>query len=351
MNHLTVAYDARFLQPKTRHWGVGVVIENIIKRLNGNFNFVGLTHRFPARMGDNFRYWPSFPLANRLLFEISPFFVRDCDVYWATAHFLPEFVRRPSVLTVYDMLLLNEFGNRRFAGFFASRFRSSLARATRIVAISKTTADDLTAEYPDLKKRLEVVLLGYDAPQLESAAVSPEVEIPSSPYMVMLGCHHPRKNLDLAVAAVSRLREDGIDIQLLVTGDVHPSFRRTLRSCREGVRALGALPKQTVFALLESAVCVLFPSRYEGFGLPLLEAMAAGCPVLALDIPINREIAGDAACLLPEDADRWAKACKQVLKVRGVREDMRGRGFENLSRFSWEKCAASYGEIFNQVTS
>lgn len=344
-----VAYDARFLNPKTRHWGVGAVIENVVKRLDGDLTFTGVAPKFRSDGTYRIKFWPHIPRGNRLMFEVSPLLAGDFDLYWGTAHLLPGLLRRPSVLTVYDMLFLNHIERRRFAYWFAQWFRSSLARATKVVSISRATADDLTAEIPELKKRIEVVHLGYDAPVKTTDENPRAADTPSSPYVMMLGCHAPRKNLGLALETVSKLRHDGIEAQLLITGDVHPSFKELLRCRPAGVKQLGIVSKQTILRLLNGALCLLFPSQYEGFGLPLLEAMAAGCPVLALDIPINREIAGNAACLLPNDAGEWAKACKRLLNTASAREDLVAKGFENLSRFSWEKTAAAYGQIFRET--
>lgn len=349
MNRLNILYDARFLQPKTRHWGVGVVIDNIVGRLAGQFRFVGLSQRFEGNGGQDLKFWPSLSLANRLVFEVSPLLARGCDLYWATTHFLPQFVSSPSVLTVYDMLLLNRIEKTRVAPFFASRFRSALKRATKVLPISKTTADDLIAEFPGLKTKIEVVHLGFDVPEARIEASEPKMDIPSSPYAMMLGCHRPRKNLPLALATIRKLRERGISIKLIITGYVYASFRGMLGDCYDDVREFGVVPKQAIFQLLQNATCLFYPSLYEGFGLPLLEAMAAQCPVIALDIPINREIAGEAAFLLPDDAGKWAAICEQLLKSDALRREMQEKGLKNLVRFSWDRTAASYSQVFKEA--
>lgn len=345
----TVVYDARFLQPKTRHWGVGAVIGNVIGRLNDQFQFVGLAPKFRDLDSYDIRFWPRIPRVNRLMFEASPLLAGKFDAYWSTAHLLPGILNRPSVMTVHDMLFLNNLERRWFSGLLARSFRSALARATKIVAVSRTTADDLIAEFPELQKKMEVALNGYDSPgpEVVDALIGPR--LPVSPYMMMLGCHAPRKNLSLALSTICQLRDGGTDAQLLITGDVHPSFEAMLSPTPSGVELAGVLEKPAIFRLLKGAVCLLFPSRYEGFGLPILEAMAVGCPVLALDTPINREIAGDAACLLPDDPIEWAKACKRLINARSAREEISGRGFQNLARFSWAKTAAAYGQIFTAV--
>ena len=226
-----------------------------------------------------------------------------------------------------------------------------MARANKVVADSETTANDLLLQFPELKGRIEVALLGFEAPRSTPGETAMDASPPDDPYVVMLGCHRPRKNLDFALAVLSGLIDEGLEIQLLITGDVHHSFKRALRRCPDSVRELGVLPKADVFRLLRGAVALFFPSRYEGFGLPVLEAMSAGCPVLALDIPINREIAGEAAWLLPGELGAWKKACKRLITCASARAEMRERGFENLARFSWDTTAAIYGQIFKEVAS
>jgi glycosyltransferase involved in cell wall biosynthesis len=345
----TVVYDARFLQPKTRHWGVGVFIERIVNNLASEFNFVGLAENVgPA--AENIRTWPRGRLIKPLFFEFSPLLVSNYDAYWGTNHFLPALLRCPSVLTVHDMLLLNRIEPRRSGGFLSQRFTSSLKRATRIVTHSRAVAGEMTVEFPDLWMKTEVVPLGYDVQSFGGEEVKLNVKFPSSPYAVVLGAHRPRKNLNLAIAAAGHLRDRGVDFCLIITGNVDPSFRKLLQASSRWVIEAGVLPKQTVLALLERAVCLFFPSRYEGFGLPLLEAMAAGCPVLALETPINREVGGEAAWLLPDDPCEWAAAVRRLMDSPTLVTEMKERGRNNLARFSWKKTADTYGKIFKEVT-
>ncbi|MGH9432961.1 MAG: glycosyltransferase family 4 protein [Terriglobia bacterium] len=351
MNKLTIAYDARFLRPKTSHWGVGVFIENVCTRLSDEFNLVGLSSGFPGARQKSIRTWPSVSKMNILMFEVSPLVGGRFDVYWGTNHYLPQALDAPSLLTVHDLLLLNHFEHMRFGGFLAWRFRSSLRRAAKIVADSRTTADDLLAEQPDLKGKIEVVPLGFGIPRLPATQGSIDGLLPAAPYALMLGCHRPRKNAGLAIAAISQLRERGLDVQLVITGDIHPSFRRAAQACPEAVTLLGVLPRSVLSKVLERALCLLFPSRYEGFGFPLLEAMAAGCPVLALDTPINHEVAAKAGCFLPEDPEKWATAIRRLMASDATREEMKQLGFENLARYSWEKTSTAYAQMFRELAN
>src|SRR5262245_7414999 len=104
---ITVAFDARPLQPRTRHWGVGVVLDSLVPRLTGKFNFAGISRKFPGSEAQGLKTWPKVPRANLLFFELSALLAdRKCDIYWGTNHFVPACCRKPSVVTVHDLLLL-----------------------------------------------------------------------------------------------------------------------------------------------------------------------------------------------------------------------------------------------------
>lgn len=346
---VTLAYDARPLQPQTRHCGPGVVVDNVLDRQPANFRLVGLAHRFPVPDRREIKMWRSVPRLDHVVFEISPLLLRDSNVYWGTNHLVPQMVRGPSVVTVHDLLLLNHLEDEGSAQFLARRLTSSVRRACKVVADSKTTADNLLATFPELKGKVEVALLGFDSPDVNAVSDVVKNHYSDKPYAVMLGCHRPRKNLGLALAAMDRVCATGRVVRLLITSHVHPYFQSLLRTAPNWVTHLGLISKQEIFALLRGAVALLFPSRYEGFGLPVLEAMAAGCPVLALDTPINREIGGDAAWLLADDPDVWAVAIQTLVGSRSRAEEMRKRGFRNLTRFSWDQTASIYSQIFREA--
>lgn len=349
---MKVAYDARPLQPQTRHWGVGVVIDNLLKRLRPVVEFTGIAHPFPDAECEGIKTWHALPYMNTLTFEVSTLLVRDFDVYWGTNDFIPALNRRPSLLTVHDLLLLKYPEDQPHTRLLAKRFASSVKRADKVVADSKATADDLLAYFPDIGKKVEVGVLGFEIPtQLDPNAVSFDADDKSLPFVVMLGAHRPRKNLSLAIAAVAQARHYGRSLTLIVTGDIHPSFRDGIARASEFVKCAGTLPKEQMFNLLHGASALLFPSIYEGFGLPMLEAMSLGCPVLALDTPVNREVSGTAALLLPEDVKAWSEALGRIISEKNIAEEMKKRGFDNLRRFSWENTAKVYFDVFSDLVS
>jgi mannosyltransferase len=342
-----VAFDARPLHPSTRHWGVGVVIDNVTNQLRNNIEFVGYSPRFSGADKEGIRAWPSVRNCNTLIFEAVMLMGIQADVFWGTNDIIPQFPRMPSVVTVHDLLLIHYPKEQRLSRFLASRMISSVKRATKVAAVSETTANDLLSICPDLKGKIEVIHNGFG--RAGNGPGSKTLESKDHGYVLMLGAHMPRKNLTLAINAVAGLREKGRKLRLVVTGDVHPCFLQEVRRHPEFVEQVGVLPKEELSRFLRNAIALVFPSKYEGFGFPLLEAMDAGCPVIALDTPISREIAGNGASLLSDDVSEWSRMIEKLISSDSLRGEMQARGFENVQRFSWERTTAMYAQLFKQV--
>ncbi len=340
---MMIAYDARALDPRWRHQGVGVVLSNLLGRL-GRHDFIGLAPRFPEPVPERIRFWnsPSRRL-DYLLVEISPWLFRGADLYWGPNNALPAAVRTPSVVTVHDLLFFRYPCDQPWSRLVKPRIVSAIRRATRLVAISRTTADGLIGIFPEVSSKIEVIPNGYSPEEVEGIPEDPPFAFP---YAVFVGAQRPRKNLALAIAAVEKARAIHPHLRLVVTGQVHPGFAAGVVRARDFVHCLGVLSRARLFQTLRHAAALLFPSYYEGFGLPLLEAMSAGCPVLALDTSINRETGGDAACYLPDDPHAWARALSRMACDSAAREELCKKGFVNLERFSWDRAADAYAHVF-----
>ncbi len=291
---------------------------------------------------------------------------REVDLFWAPQHIAPVSLTRgvPVVLTYHDLTWRRfpETLSRTNRLVFASLGRRSLARADRIVAVSRSTRSDLVAFDASLADRLCVVgegaapafhpRPGAEVDALLEAAVIP----PSEPFFLCVGTLEPRKNLPFLARVWGRAAREGTGLApLLVAGAPgwgHDPFEEELR--RHGVageiRPLGPRADDTLAALYQRAIALVFPTLYEGFGLPPLEAARMGTPTVAHDLPVLREGASAGGVLLPvDDPGPWVEALVRLQGDPGHRARL-GRRAEEISRGStWENAARELTAVFEEV--
>jgi glycosyltransferase involved in cell wall biosynthesis len=180
----------------------------------------------------------------------------------------------------------------------------------------------------------------------------------TSPFILYTGNIKPHKNVDRLIEAYSILRRRGVeDVKLLIIGEEiskYPNLRRLVHrhQLHPHVRFFGHVPDDTLAALYRLASVFVFPSLYEGFGLPPLEAMAAGAPVITSNISSLPEVVGDAALLIdPMDAAAIADAMARVLGDAALREQLICKGRERVKHFSWTRSVARTREIYAEVVA
>lgn len=276
------------------------------------------------------------------------------EVYHAVFYAPPA--RRPRsvriVQTVHDLTPL------RFPAGFTLRqrwvFRAAFRRArvaARVIAVSGTTRDDLVRLAGVPASRIEVIFPGVD-PQFRPDAAAPGPRPFPGPYLLHVGGYDPIKNLPVALRALRRLRADGFPHRLLIAGDPgrHAgTFRRSVAEIgvAEAVLATGFVPVAQLADLYRFADLVLYPSLHEGFGLPPLEAMACGVPVIAARAGSLPEVLGDAAIYFdPIDPEALAGAAARLLRDPAAAELLRVRGRRQAARYRWEDAADRTWEAY-----
>lgn len=228
----------------------------------------------------------------------------------------------------------------------------SLARwAKRIVTVSKFSRDEIAHHWPASADKLRIVPNGADH-VLDSARCSSVLSdngLEAGRYVLALGSVSPNKNMASAAAAVAKLDDTGI--RLVVVGGRSSGVFSTC-SIEPGARltALGRVSDGAVRALYENALCFVFPSFYEGFGIPPLEAMLCGCPVIVSDIPALRETCGDAALYCdPHDPRSLEAQIRAVATDPDLRNTLRRRGLARARGFSWERSASLLLDVIREV--
>ena len=276
------------------------------------------------------------------------------DVLFVPAHVLPLIHPRRSVATVHDLGFLvypeaHGWAQRRYLSWSTGwNARQSAA----VIADSAATKTDLVRSYGIDAAKVHVVYLGRDealAPPRDAGAVQAVRDRYgiSGPYVLYVGTLQPRKNLARLVEAYARIVGDPAlaGVQLVLAGKrgwlYEDLFLQVGQLGLVGkVLFPGYVDDLDLPALYGGARGYAFASLYEGFGLPVLEAQACGVPVMTSNNSSLPEVAGDAALLVdPQDVDAIAAAMRRLLTDDALREVLIRRGFENVKRFSWEKCA------------
>jgi len=279
---------------------------------------------------------------------------RGVDLFHSPHYVLPLLCRRKSVVTIHDCihLLFPEYLPNRLAYRYAKLMMgSAVKRSSLVFTVSEASRRDILQFYPEADPdRLQVVPNAIDATLLADPGEE-EMERVKERYQIRgrvvlyAGNIKPHKNLDRLITAFGLLKQRSghEDLKLLIIGDEinkYPSLRRRVEAAgvRQDVRFFGFVPEQTLAALYRLASVFAFPSLYEGFGLPPLEAMACGTPVVTSNMSSIPEVVGDAAVLVdPYDVSAIADGLGRVLGDAALRDSLIARGHERVQHFSWER--------------
>ena len=276
-------------------------------------------------------------------------------------HVAPAWGAWRSVVTLHDLafLLHPETHTPASRAYYAATGESA-RRAERVIAVSQRTASDAVRLLGLDPARVRVVheaaapVFGPRRPEeLRPLAERFHLDL-DRPYILFVGTLEPRKNVPLLLEAFALLRKH-VDAQLLLVGARgwldEPIFQAHARSgVGDAARFLGTLGEADLAVLYSHAGVFVLPSVYEGFGLPVLEAMACGAPVVCSNAGPLPEVAGDAAVLLPpEDPALWATAIHEVLIDPARAANLRQRGFARAREFSWARAAHATREVYREA--
>ncbi len=279
---------------------------------------------------------------------------RPPDVFFTPAHVIPVGIRCPAVATVHDLGYEHfpEAHPRRQLAYLRWSTRHNARAGRRVIVDSYATRDDLIKFYGTASANIAVVYPGRDPdltrvndPAIIAAALARYAV--QSPYLLYLGTLQPRKNLVRLVEAfvASGLHSEGYALVLAgkpgwLAEPLLAAVRALPPAVREHIHLPGYIGETEKAALLSGATALVFPSLYEGFGFPVLEAQACGTPVLGSASSSLPEVAGDGALLVdPLDTEALTAGLRRLASDAALRETLIARGYANLARFTWEKAA------------
>jgi alpha-1,3-rhamnosyl/mannosyltransferase len=248
----------------------------------------------------------------------------DADLWHAPYFVRPLRVGR-AVITAYD-LIPPVSSNWKWA----LKTRLSFRRASRIIAISAATRGALVSRLGIAASRIDVVPLAADE------RFRP-MDVARGRYVLCVGTNKPHKNVDALVRAWRRLAPK--DVELVIAGGEDSRFPSARQRYGDVARCLGDVPDDELPALVAGALCFVFPSLHEGFGLPPLEAMACGTPVVASNRTSIPEVVGEAGVLVEPDEIGIAEGLRRVLEDEALREELSRRGLARAAQFAWKRTA------------
>jgi len=367
-----IAIDAR----KLHDYGIGTYVRNLLRqlaRLDGDNEYIAVCRPddmgFVRSLGENFlavaETAPPYSIREQFTLPMALRRTR-ADLFHAPHYVLPPLTPCRSVVTIHDLIHLRfpEYLPNRLAYSYArAMIWSAIRRADRVLTVSEASKRDILRFFNVSAGKVEVVPNAIDdrfgiPPTDEEVAQVRERYQLQAPFLLYAGNIKPHKNLERLIEAFGDVRRRGFDrLKLLIIGDQvtkYATLRHAVHRCKlhTHVRFFGFVPDRMLAVLYRLADAFVFPSLYEGFGLPPLEAMACGTPVVTSNVSSLPEVVGDAALLVdPYDTRAIADALERVLSDEALRRDLVARGLERAKEFSWERSVRRIREVYAEVSA
>jgi glycosyltransferase involved in cell wall biosynthesis len=367
-----IGIDAR----KLHDFGIGTYIRNLLRqlaRLDPDTEYVLLSRpedrQALAALGENFRSVletaPNYSLSEQL--KVPWALKREgVELFHAPHYVLPPLVSCRSVVTIHDCihLMFPQYLPSRLALLYArASITMASKRATRVLTVSESSKRDILKFVDVPAAKIDVIHNAYDdrfgvEPREEDVVRVRDRYQLHDEFVLYAGNVKPHKNLARLIEAFHHVRNRGLDhLKLVLIGDEISKYAALRRAVHQHqlhkyVRFLGYLPEETLAVMYRLAAVFVFPSLYEGFGLPPLEAMASGTPVVTSNVSSLPEVAGDAAVLVdPYDPVAIADGIYDVLTDVSVRRDLRRKGVTRAHQFSWEASVRRVLDIYREVAA
>ena len=272
---------------------------------------------------------------------------------------VPFFTRCPAVVAVHDISYVHfpEFFSKRDLRLLSTYVPYSVKKARQVLTLSESAASDIERVYHVPRSKISIIPLAARAIYTDMAQPmrvdqAREAYGLTGPYVLAVGNLQPRKNLVRLIEAFAQLPGSLSDLKLAIAGreqwQESEVYRRVADlQLQERVVFTGYLSDQELALLYHGTLALIYPSLYEGFGLPILEAMSCGTPVICSNTSSMPEVAGDAAIMVdPLSISDISEAIARVAQSRSVRDDLRRKGMKRAAKFSWQKTARLTTKVY-----
>jgi glycosyltransferase involved in cell wall biosynthesis len=285
------------------------------------------------------------------------------DVYHNPANIIPLRYKGKSVITIHDLAIYknpNWFPRKLGRQIFSTKLLipSSVENASKIIAVSRSTKNDLMEIFKVPENKIKVIYEG--AERNENIKIGDKKYLKnkfkiSNDYILYLGTIEPRKNIESLIKACQSLNGN---LELVIAGARGWKYEKVFKlidgynkkAKKEEIEYLGYVSFEDKIALMKNALCFVFPTFYEGFGLPVLEAMSLGTPVISSNISSIPEIVGETGILVnPYKEEELIEALRKITGDKKLRERLSLAGKERAGEFSWEKCAKETLDVYREM--
>ena len=281
------------------------------------------------------------------------------DLFWGTRHNLPILLNRKTktVLTIHDMTSHLYPYTMDLPNLMVELLlkRLSAIKSDKIIADSYSTAIDIEKYYKITPENINVIYPGIPLGSTSTQESNFNNQEFPSKYFLFVGTLEPRKNFSRIFKAFESIKPEKHDIYLVIIGSAgwkNKKFVEMLEGhpLREHVKIAGYISAEKLSAAYRNALCLLFPSTYEGFGFPILEAMSFGVPVITSNRASMSEVAGDSALLVnPFSVHEITNAMINIIHDDSLRKKLIQRGYKHIKKFSWEQCANDMVNLFEKM--
>lgn len=278
------------------------------------------------------------------------------DIFFSPAHYLPRFCPTPTIVTIHDLSYIfypQDFLKKDF--YKLKNWSSySIKKANKIIAVSKTTKKDILKQYNIPDDKVIVIYNGYEKKSLEKSKIF-KLKIKNKPYILYVGTLQPRKNIDVLLTAFAKFKQFYPEFQLIIAGKKGWMYKSIFKKTSDlglenEVFFTDFITDNQLIFLYKNAFCLVLPSFYEGFGIPVLEAMNFSCPVISSFASSLPEIGGDAALYFdPKNSYDLVEKLKMLKENKKLYQELIKKGKKRIKEFSWEKCAEETLEIIKRT--
>lgn len=338
--------------------GVPIYVENLVDELykikskNITLDFISSTPIPTFEKKYKFKAYPNIWSYKKIFWE--NFFMGQKikpHIYHNPLFLLPRFglsKKLKTIVTIHDLAFLEQEQSFNFKTkiYFKLLLKNSLKRADAIIAISQNTSDSIKYFFPEYKDKIKVIYNGFNDFRKYSDSINKKPR--KRPFFLQVGCTHARKNIELSINNYLKIKKtNNIDLILVSTTEEQKNLYKNI----PGLVFLDNVPEIELYHLYKHALATLYPSQYEGFGFPILEAMSSGCPVICSNIPSSKEISGldDSLMFNLKNPDEIFCHMKKIINDRIYRDTLIKHGNERVDSFSWKKMAKDVLSLYESL--